>query len=308
MPNINSFFDEINKDTETKIQNTHIRNIDYKNLYESEFQYRTFSDDSVKKLANIIYVDGKVLEPLVVRKKGSDSFEILSGHKRCAACKYIVEELKDESFRMIPCQVVDINDTQAEFMVYSTNAYDKKTDYEIMREIEGMKKLLTEKKADFPTHKGQKTIEVIAKLLDISRSSVSDYQRISNNLGKKAMEKFKNNEIDKSSAVALSTLKEDKQEEFIDKGIDTYTKIKEKVSTENTEKGNKELENKENKELENIDNDSSIVKNKLLLDITNIFPTGADYQAFCPFCNKQVVETLNINYCGFCGKQISWEK
>ena len=184
MPSMTDFLTAPKSVGDKQIKTT-IRNIDYKKLFESPFQYRKFSDSDVSKLASLILMDGRVLEPLIVRKKGGDSFEILSGHKRHSACKYLVEELGEEQFSMIPCSVLELDDIKAEFCVYSTNGYGVKTSYEQMKEIEGMTKLLTEHKDSFPRPKGKRTVEIIAEELNLSRSTVTDFQRYQKRVRKK---------------------------------------------------------------------------------------------------------------------------
>ena len=150
MPKLNSFFEKENKVEQLLTKKMHPQLISYKKLRESKFQYREISDEDYRELATLIELDGEVLQPLLVRKTGGDSYEILAGHKRFRACRYLAEERKLEQFALIPCYVKQLTDAQAEFAVYSTNGYSKKTDYQIMREVEGMSRLLKENPEAFP--------------------------------------------------------------------------------------------------------------------------------------------------------------
>ena len=69
----------------------HPQLISIKNLEESKLQYRDIPQEDVEKLADLIELDGEVLQPLLVRKAGADTYEILAGHKRYRACKYLSE-------------------------------------------------------------------------------------------------------------------------------------------------------------------------------------------------------------------------
>ena len=149
--------------------------ISYTKLEESALQYRNIPKEDVMKLADLIMLDGEVLQPLLVRKNGGDTYEILAGHKRYLACKYIVEELNDDTYSMLPCYVKDLSDARAEFAVYSTNGYSTKSQFQIMKEIEGMKRLLEEHPEEFVSTAKGRLVEKIAKEMGLSRSTVSEY-------------------------------------------------------------------------------------------------------------------------------------
>lgn len=202
--------------------------VHYSKLVQSDFQYREITDAAVEKLADLLEADGEVLQPLLVRKKGADSYEILAGHKRFLACRMLVEERGEEKFAMIPCCIRAMNDVKAEFSVYSTNGYESKTPYEIMKEIEGMARLMKEHPEAFPEGKGR-LVERLAKQMQMSRSVVSDYQNISHNLGDAGKEAFRAGTLDKSAAVTLASLPEEEQEEILDQGITTRQKIREYI-------------------------------------------------------------------------------
>ena len=99
-----------------------------------------------------------------------------------------------------------MTDAQAEFAVYSTNGYNGKTDYEIMREVEGMSRLLKENPELFPEAASGRLVEKLAKIMNLSKTTVQEYKTIANNLSDEAMDKFKNNEITKESAKTLAGL------------------------------------------------------------------------------------------------------
>ena len=51
----------------------HPQLISIKNLEESKLQYRDIPQEDVEKLADLIELDGEVLQPLLVRKAGADT-------------------------------------------------------------------------------------------------------------------------------------------------------------------------------------------------------------------------------------------
>lgn len=223
------FTEQVEKADASKTKTRKIQFIHYTKLIDSAYQYRNRNREMIVSLADLLKADGEILEPCIVRKSGagSDNFELIAGHKRTLAVKYLVEEEQLEEFAFIPCIVKTFSDIRAEFAVYSTNGYDEKTPYEIMKEIEGMSRLLKEYPEEFPEFAGKgRLVEKLAAKMKMSRSVISDYQNISHNLGEKGMQSFKDGRIDKSAAVTLASMPEEKQEEILDQGLRKREEIK----------------------------------------------------------------------------------
>lgn len=238
------FTEQVERPDAPKMKTRKIQFIHYTKLIDSAYQYRSRNRDMVIALADLIKADGEVLEPCIVRKSGasSDDFELIAGHKRALAVKYLVEEEKLEEFTFIPCIVKTFSDIRAEFAVYSTNGYDEKTPYEIMREIEGMSRLLKEYPEEFPEFAGKgRLVEKLAAKMKMSRSVISDYQNISHNLGSRGMTSFKEGKIDKSSAVILASMPEEQQEEILDRGLTKREEIKNYAAEQKKEPSCKEV-------------------------------------------------------------------
>ena len=233
MPKLDNFFSNTKSEKIEQIltKKMHPQLISIKNLEESKLQYRDIPQEDVEKLADLIELDGEVLQPLLVRKAGADTYEILAGHKRYRACKYLSEVRKQEQFSMIPCYVKSMTDAQAEFAVYSTNGYNRKTDYEIMREVEGMSRLLKENPELFPEAASGRLVEKLAKIMNLSKTTVQEYKTIANNLSDEAMDKFKNNKITKESAKTLAGLSSEEQQQVIATGVTETKDIKEAAKT-----------------------------------------------------------------------------
>ena len=296
----------------------HIRNIDYHQLEESPYQYRDLTPESVHRLADIILLDGRVLEPLIVRKKAGDTFEILSGHKRYRVCKYLVEEEQEESFSMIPCCVMnDMDDVRAEFTVYSTNAYDQKTSYEITQEINGMKKLLDSYPETFQRPKGKRTVEMIAEELHLSPSTVKIHQAISNRLGESGMEQYKDGALTQDAAYELSKLPVEKQDSLLEKGVTSAKEIKKsskKVEpkpsvsnsdAEESEPGTFQFSRKTDKTEKNEPKQLDQNKNKIINPQKETLQEAV-HIGICPFCKRRLIFESGFNFCGYCGHEVLW--
>ncbi len=98
----------------------------------------------------MIDADNGVLQQILVRKIKNDQYEIIAGHKRRRACKYLVEEEGKKQYAFVPCFVENISDVKAEFQLYSSNSHHVKTDYEKMHELERMKYLIETYPEEFP--------------------------------------------------------------------------------------------------------------------------------------------------------------
>lgn len=128
----------------------------------------------------------------------------------------------------MPCKIENVDDVQAEFQLYATNAFMPKNDAEKLHEIERMKYLLEKypdqlKEAD----SSGRTIEKIANIMKMGKTTVGDYVSISKNLSDKAMEQFEKGKINKSAALVLSSLPELEQDTLVDEGKTTMKAIKE---------------------------------------------------------------------------------
>lgn len=83
-----------------------IANLPIENLIPSMVQPRTaFDEEKIRELADSINIHG-VLQPLIVRKLSSETFEIVAGERRYRACKLA-------RIARVPCIVMDLIDDDA---------------------------------------------------------------------------------------------------------------------------------------------------------------------------------------------------
>ena len=194
--------------------------IHYSKLKDNENQYCNEKDKAeIVALAGIIEADGMVLQNLLVRKTDADEYEIIGGHKRRRACRYLVEEEGKKQYEFLPCMIENISDVCAEFQLYSSNIHHQKDDYEIMHELERMKYLLENYPEEFPHLQTGRMVERLAKQMNMKRTTVGEYLTISKNLGEKAMEAFREGEMNKSAALEMSSLPEEEQDTLVEQGV-----------------------------------------------------------------------------------------
>lgn len=206
-----------------------IKWIHYSKLKTNPDQYCPARDkEEIESLADLIEAVGEVIENLSVSKSDTDEYRIIAGHKRCEACRLLVEERGLKQFEFLPCIVNNVSVVQESFRVLASNGYHTKKPYELMHEITEMERLLREHPEEFPPslQKGR-MVERLSKKMGIARATVQEYQQISRNLLPEAMEKFKEGEIEKSAALTLARLPEKMQKEVIEQGITKNVDIEE---------------------------------------------------------------------------------
>ena len=73
MPKLNNFFDKTETVEKILTKKMHPQLVSINKLEESKLQYRDIPQEDVEKLADLIELDGEVLQPLLVRKAGGDT-------------------------------------------------------------------------------------------------------------------------------------------------------------------------------------------------------------------------------------------
>ena len=177
-------------------------------------------------LARLIEACSQVLDNVLCRKINDDQYEIISGHKRRRACKYLVEEEGKEEYGFIPCYVEIISNVQAEFQMYVSNSYHEESDYEKMHKLGRMKSLLEKHPEEFPKLQTGRMVERLARELHISKTTTGEFLKMSKNLGENAKTAFKGGVINKSAAFEMAALPEEEQNKLLDAGVTAQKDIK----------------------------------------------------------------------------------
>lgn len=75
--------------------------------------FKVLENEDLKKLTESVKDNG-ILEPIIVRKKDNDRYEIISGHRRKRACEL-------NGLQKIPCLVRDMSDDDATIYMVDSN-------------------------------------------------------------------------------------------------------------------------------------------------------------------------------------------
>ena len=201
--------------------------IHYTKLCDHPEQYcNEKNKEEIIQLARLIEACSQVLDNVLCRKINDDQYEIISGHKRRRACKYLVEEEGKEEYGFIPCYVEIISDVQAEFQLYVSNSYHEESDYEKMHKLGRMKSLLEKHPEEFPKLQTGRMVERLARELHISKTTTGEFLKMSKNLGENAKTAFKGGVINKSAAFEMAALPEEEQNKLLDAGVTAQKDIK----------------------------------------------------------------------------------
>ncbi len=288
---------------EVKEKNTHPRKkkkwIHYTKLMRSGYQYCDAKEkEEIEILADVIEAAGEVLQDVIVRKSNTDEYEILAGHKRCAACKLLVEERGKQEFAFVPCEEKESSEVHAHFTVLASNVHHEETAFEKMHKITTLKELLENHPEEFPNIQTGRMVERLAKLCNLKRSTVGEYLTIANGLGEEAMQAFQKEEIEKSAAVTLASIPKEEQQRVLGQGIRKNEEIRQYVK-ENLEPTKEEIiESYDKFKIQDIDDPNREHVIKILS--AKYRNAGGCYQ---DFSYDGTAKHITIN-----GKKITWTR
>ena len=228
-----ALFENLIKDVgkgEKKAAGFAITMVHYTKLIPSE--NNNYSMDSIKELAQMIVLAGGVKQNLLARKKTPDEYELIAGHRRRQAVKYLVEELGHEEYAMLPVHVERDGDLMSEINLILTNCGARnRSDWERMMEVTRLTELLKamqtgnqEEQDRFrewiglePGLSGRELRKLVAELTGMSETKVAQLNHINNNLAPEMMDKFQIGQIGVSVANEAAGLPPEKQQELAGK-------------------------------------------------------------------------------------------
>lgn len=227
--------------------------VHYSRLIPSESN--NYSVDNIRELANMIKLSGGVKQNLLARKKTPEEYELIAGHRRRLAVKYLVEEEGLEEFAMLPVHVEKSGDILSEIDLILTNCGAReRSDWEKMMEVTRLAELMkamqtgTEEEQerfrqlfgrDPGTTGGRELRKLIADTLGLSETKVANLNHINSSLAPELKERFEGGEIGVSVANEAAGLPAEKQQELAKKPeirlADVKAEKKKAVSDSDTE-------------------------------------------------------------------------
>lgn len=187
-----------------------IEYIDIDLLHEDPRNFYEVS--GVDELASNIALFG-LMDPLLVRSAEDGTVQIVSGHRRHAALRKLVDEGR-EGLRSVPCiRVVgaDSPALQELRLIYANSDTRKMTNADIAKQAERVEQLLYQLKEEGQEFPGRMR-DHVAEACKISKSKLSRLHAIQNNLAPVWQQAWEGGTLKEVSAYALSQLPHKHQE------------------------------------------------------------------------------------------------
>ena len=204
-----------------------IKMIDIDELHESKDNF--FQVDRIEEFADTIMGQGGVKDNLVVRPLESGGYEIISGHRRRAAVRLLLDRGENIS-RLLPCLVQNYTDEDTKLLdiVLMNISARQISDAEMWKSYEIVDRILKSKKS--AGEKFGRIREKLAEYLGVSASQVSKMQNVDKNAIEPVKNAVSNGEISISTANEIARLSEDEQEEIMQSDLDkiSHKEIKKK--------------------------------------------------------------------------------
>ena len=191
-----------------------IKMIDIDELHNSEDNF--FDINRIEEFAETILGQGGVKDNLVVRPLDDGGYEIISGHRRKAAVKYLLDNGENIS-RYLPClvQSYDDNDDKLLDIVLLNVSSRQISDSEMWKSYEVVDRILQNKKS--AGEKFGRVRDKLAECLGVSLAQVGKMKNIENNAILPVREAIGNGDISIATANEIAKLDEDEQEELLEK-------------------------------------------------------------------------------------------
>lgn len=170
---------------------------------------------NIEELAEDIKING-LNSNLLVRPIGDEGkYELIGGHRRYSALSKLVSE-GEKKFKIVPCQVRDLNDIDTEIALINDNAQNRElTEAEKLKQVERLTALYKEKKAKGEAVPGR-IRERIAEDLGLSSTQIGRYEKINRGLIPELKALIDSKELSISNGEAFAALNEESQKELVD--------------------------------------------------------------------------------------------
>ncbi len=197
-------------------QSDNIKMIDIDELHESENNF--FVVERIEEFAYTILGQGGVKDNLIVCPLPDGGYEIISGHRRTAAVRYLLEHGETIS-RLLPCLVQTYKDEDTKMLdLILMNATARQlSDTEIWNSYNSINAILERKKE--AGEKFGRLRETLAEYLGVSPSQVGKLQNVDRNAIEPVREAVANGDISISTANVIAQFDESQQKQIISGGV-----------------------------------------------------------------------------------------
>lgn len=207
-----TMFDNIKLSVDNTMS-TDIKMIDINELHSSEDNY--FEMNRIDELAETILGQGGVKENLIVSPLPTGGYEIISGHRRTAAVRLLLDNGEKVS-RFLPCLVQKYAspDDKRLNLIFMNVTARRLSDSELWTSYEKVDAILKKKKE--AGEKFGRIRDTLAGYLGVSSSQIGKLQNIEKYATDKVKEAVSNGSISISTANQIARLDEKEQEAIVD--------------------------------------------------------------------------------------------
>ena len=225
-------------------------------------QSNFYSQDNIEELADTFLIVGQQQPSVLGRVNGE--FKIISGHRRNLANILNIERGHKE-YEEVEYLYKDMTEAMFELSLIVGNAFTRKlTPYEETEQALRLKKALVRARDEDGLEIKGKLRNIVAELMNTSRTQIARMEGINNNLTEEAKEQFREGKIGITLAHEISRLPEEEQKEIAEK-VSNGEEIKSKDITTIVQETRKETVSvSDTKECEDNNSDLVIVNNDVI--------------------------------------------
>ncbi len=223
-------------------QNTrtdNIKMIDIDELHDCPDNF--FEVNRIDELAEAILDQGGIKDNLVVRPLETGGYEIISGHRRKAAIRLLLDSGESIS-RFLPCLVQHYADdsTRMADLIMLNLTTRQLSDKEKWQSYEALERIFSNEKSQ--GNKFGRTRERLAQSMGVSTSQIGKMENISHHAIPEVIDALKSGDISISTANEIARLETTEQAELMEQGVEniSHKDLRKKNLADRTAKRDKE--------------------------------------------------------------------
>ena len=260
LQSFNRLFTNGTKMDEQNADQVDVVQLNVSDIDPNAYQPRTeFDDEKIKELAQTLQTHG-IIQPIIVRSKGEDQYEIIAGERRLRAAKFL-------EWEKISAIVRELSDTETASLALIENI--QREELSVIEEAQAYSKLL---------EMHELTQEALAQRLGKSQSTVANRIRLLS-LPEEIQEGLLQKDITERHARSLMTLKTtEEQVEYYEKVIEQGLTVRELDDLIKSDYA-KPVEKKKRKKPKLVSKDVRIATNTIKRSLKMISDTGIDVES-----------------------------
>ena len=220
-------------------------------------KHNKYSMEGIQDLAAGIEMDG-LQEPLILGQV-SGEYWLVSGHRRMAALRMLVEEGK-ETFRMAKCRYKAMTEIEFRIALLDGNTFNRKmSDYDLMVQAAEWKDVLTQARKEklLILESGERVRDYVAAAMGETVPKIRDLNTIDGNATPEVKEQFRKGNMGITATLEAAKADENTQKEIARVSEDKGGMGAEEIRNMTEEKKHRKTKEEETREANVSDTDTS---------------------------------------------------